>query len=90
MIKPTLVLTALLTTTLTFANPIENLKVVSEDTQAQKIKENHHLDYGAIRDFLEGQISDLDLQAPDVAASDTMDIDFKGMRDFLNRRLNQK
>ena len=98
MKKTTLVLAALLSTTLTFANPIESLKVVSEDTQAHNSTGLQTVDFGAIRGFLEGQMSNLDLPATEIAASEPtsgettteLDIDFQGMRDFLNRRLNQK
>ena len=97
MIKPTLVLTALLTTTLTFANPIENFKVVSEDTQAQNTNESQTMDFGAIRNFLESQMSNLSLPATEIATAEyietekstELDIDFQGMKDFLNRRLGR-
>jgi hypothetical protein len=81
MKKTTLLLAGLLTTTLTFANTTES----------------QTLDFGAIKSFLENSIANLDFQAPENVAAAPMyneettelDIDFQGMKDFLNRHLNK-
>lgn len=83
MKKTTLVLTALLTTTVAFANP------TSTPTQS--------IDFGAIKSFLANQMSNFNLKPTEIASADSMDsatpeleIDFQGMKDFLNKHLNQK